>query len=141
MQTTGSSMTGDGTGINVTISLGCPTDTGGGTGCASITATLRDGSVINWPNSGTSTLPTWTDSNGNRITYNATSNGFSITDTLGTTALTYSAPSGSRSGTYTSPYGTPASVTMLFQSYNWQTDFQCPGVLDYPVENLYWLPY
>jgi hypothetical protein len=116
-QTTVSGMVTDGSGITVTIGLTCPGSTTSSTGCASLTATLRDGSVMSWPSGGS---PTWTDSNGNRITYNFTSGSLSsITDTLGTTALTYSYPSGARNGTYTSPAGVSATVTMLFQQVNW----------------------
>lgn len=129
-QTTGSAGTTDNSGITVTISLACAGDTGTGNGCASLTAALRDGSVMYFP-SGTS--PTWTDSNGNRITYNWTSSNLtSITDTLGTTALTYSSSTTSRSATYTAPSTGLATVTMWFTPYNVETLFHCPNISDYP---------
>lgn len=137
-QSSASGMAADGSGISLSLSLACAGNTGSTQGCPSITAALRDGSVMSWPGGGS---PTWTDSNGNRITYNMSNGSLSsITDTLGTTALTYSSGSSSRSATYTSPYGTPATVTMLFQQYTVQTAFNCPGISDYPATS--WsLPY
>ena len=98
-------------------------------------ATLRDGSVINPPvvtcgpsSCGASGGPfTWTDSNGNRITYNWNSNTrtlSNVVDTLGTTVLTYSgAYPNPTNFTYTTPSGASASVTRSFKSYTVQTAF------------------
>ena len=132
-QTTGSGMTTDGSGINVTISVGCPTSGGG---CTSVTATLRDGSVMNWPFGAS---PTSTDSNGNRITYNWTSGSLSsITDTLGTAALNYSTNgSASVTASYTSPSGATAPVTITQTAKTIQTSFGCSGVAEYPATSWY----
>lgn len=103
--------------------------------------TLPDGGVINPPmltcNSscgfqpGSSSPPfTWTDSNGNRITYNWNTTTFSLSsvvDSLGTTVLSYS----NNAYTYTGPSGNPANVTKSFKKYTLQTGFGCSGIKEF----------
>ena len=109
--------------------------------------TLRDGSVITPPlvscniGCGYSGPPsaayTWTDSNGNRITYNwASSTLSSIVDTLGTTVLTHSGGyPNSDTWTYTPPTGPNVSVVRSRKLYTVETNFGCPGVSEYPPTN------
>jgi hypothetical protein len=109
--------------------------------------TLRDGSIIDPPllkcaqfgcTAGGTTPYTWTDSNGNRITYNwnsSTNTLSSITDTLGTTALTFSGGYPNSSiVTYTSPSGASRTVVKSLKQYTIQTAFNCNGTADYPAQ-------
>jgi RHS repeat-associated protein len=110
------------------------------TGLTTATVTLRNGTVVTPPTiySDTFAAGTWTmeDTNNNEIMVYAPNPPqiSSITDTLGSSPLSPSGgpPPAQVSYSYLAPSGVQAPVKVTYESVTVQSDWNCPGIDEYP---------